>query len=237
MAVELLIYEPIGGDFFGEGITGKRIARWLSAQPKGEEIVVRLNSPGGDAFEGMAIYNALHRHEARVVVEIDALAASAASIVAMAGDEIRMSAGSLLMIHEAWGITMGPAEDHEKNAELLRKLNVEMAAVYAARTKQADKKLLDWMAEETWLNGSEALEKGFCDVVHAAKQKPTALPAESKAAASLLGRYKHTPKSLRPEERRPARTRSLDQQQAEEPPRALRRAPTPLGELGRFGAR
>jgi len=201
MAAELIMYAPIGADLWGDGITSSSVARVLRNLRKDEEVTVRLNSPGGDAFEGIAIYNALVRHEGKVTVEVDALAASAASIIAMAGDEIRMATGALIMIHEAWGLAMGPAEDHEKAAGLLRKLNDEMAAIYAARTKLDDKKLLRMMAEETWMNSQDALDNGFCEQVHAAKGAPDQPKEEAerqdKAAASLIGKYKRAPSALR----------------------------------------
>lgn len=225
-AQELLIYDPIDSYF---GISASYVVRWLRALPEAtDELVVRLNCPGGDVFEGIAIYNALHRHKARVVIEVDGVAASAASVIAMAGDEIRMAAGSMFMVHEAWGFTQGPAEDHEKNAELLRKINEDLVSLYAARTGQVEKKLRSMMAEETWLNTTEAKELGFADIVHSAKA-PKAPESDSKIAASLYGRYKHTPSNLKKREPQQA-----PHTVTPEPPNAKRRPAayaSPLGQL------
>lgn len=227
-AHELMIYEPIDAMW---GISAGLVARWLRQLPESaDELTVRLNCPGGDVFEGIGIYNALHRHKAKVFIEVDGVAASAASVIAMAGDEIRMAAGSMFMIHEAWGFTQGPAEDHEKNAELLRKINEDLVGLYAARTGQAEKTLRGMMAEETWLNTTEAKELGFCEVVHAAKGKSAPAESDSKIAASLLGRYKHTPANLK---QRP--TSPEPRPLTPEPPHAKRRPAalmaTPLGAL------
>src|SRR5687767_5419570 len=149
MTPELMIYDAIGAGFFYEGVTVKAVNRFLRENADAEEISVRIHSGGGDAFEGVAIMNALKRHPARMVVEIDGLAASAASIIAMAGDEIRMAKGTMMMIHEAWAFVQGPAEDMERTAEMLRKLNGEMSGIYSARTAQTEEECLKMMAAET----------------------------------------------------------------------------------------
>ncbi|QND42405.1 Clp protease ClpP [Rhizobium leguminosarum bv. viciae] len=111
---ELMLYGPVGfTDFWDEsGFTSSQVIEALVALSG--DIVVRLNSGGGIAMEGSAIHNALKRHDGRVIVKIDAIAASAASLIAMAGDEIEMPLGTLLMIHEPSGMTLGPADDHRR---------------------------------------------------------------------------------------------------------------------------
>lgn len=192
---ELMIDDVIGGDWFFAGITAKNVNRWLKENGKAKEILVRINSPGGSVFEGHSIYSALHKSDARVIVEVEGLAASAASVIAMAGDEIRVSKGAMIMIHESWGVTQGPAEDHIKAAELLRKINDEMADIYSARTKQTRERCLELMAEETWMGASEAKELGFCDAIIPAKGKPDQ-KAKSNAATAMLAAYKRAPSAL-----------------------------------------
>jgi enoyl-CoA hydratase/carnithine racemase len=112
---------------------------------------------------------------------VDALAASAASVIAMAGDEIRMAKNALMMVHEAWGFTQGDAREHDKTAALLRKMSENAADIYTARTAQKRDDVLEWMADETWFTADEALELGFATKVHPAKQAPR---DEKKAAAA-----------------------------------------------------
>jgi len=198
-SLEIVMYDVIGADLFG-GISAREVLAVLSAHKDVPEIVVRLNSPGGSVFEGVAIYNALAKHPARVVIEVDALAASAASVIAMAGDEIRMAKGAYMMVHEAWGFTQGPAEDHEKNAELLRKLSGTIADIYEARTKVPKRKVVEMMAAETWLTADEALSQAFATSVHSHKASPIAAPQNS-VFGKLVAEYKNTPIGLLAPER------------------------------------
>lgn len=126
------------------------------------DINVRLNSGGGVAFEGIAIYNALKAYNGKVTISVDAIAASAASVIAMAGDDIIMRPGSMMMIHDPSSITIGTAEDHEKSAELLNKLADQSVNIYAARTGGNKKHIREMMLDETWMGGDEALKEGFC---------------------------------------------------------------------------
>ena len=96
--LHLVMYDEIGGDFWGEGITSRDVVAALAGAPDAKTIRVSINSPGGDAFEGIAIHTALAKHPAKVIVEVDALAASAASVIAMAGDEVHMAAGAMMMM-------------------------------------------------------------------------------------------------------------------------------------------
>lgn len=191
---ELNIDNVIGSGWFYEGITSRYVNRWLKENAKAKEILVRVNSPGGDVFDGHAIYSALARCEAHVIMEVEGLAASAASIILMAGDERRIHKGAFVMIHESQGGTMGTAEDHEKTADLLRKINGEMAVLYAERSGQTHEKCLEMMAaNETWLTASEAVELGFCDAVIAAKGTT---PPPKRAAAKMIASFKHAPSAL-----------------------------------------
>ncbi|MDR9774118.1 Clp protease ClpP [Rhizobium hidalgonense] len=141
------------------------------------DVVVRLNSGGGIAMEGSAIHNALKRHDGRVVVKIDAIAASAASLIAMAGDEIEMPLGTLLMIHEPSGMTLGPADDHRRTAGVLDTMTGVFAQVYADRTGLSEKEIRQMMKDETWMAPQEALANGFATSV--SEHAPTASMADA----------------------------------------------------------
>lgn len=158
------------------------------------DVTIRVNSPGGNALDGVAIYNAIHRYDkGKCIVEVDGLAASAASILAMAGDEIRMAAGSFLMVHEAWNICAGSAEDLEAQAAVLRKLNAEIAKIYAARSEQTEEACLSIMAKDTWMSAEDAVAQGFADTALAAKAKPT---PETQAALRAMAHLRNKPSAL-----------------------------------------
>lgn len=159
------------------------------------ELRVRLFSPGGYIDEGIQIYNALRRHNSRIVVEIDSLAASIASVIAMAGDEIRMSENAFMMIHDPWGGAVGDAADMRKVADTLDQFKEAIVLTYAKRTGMERAKIEDMMAEETWMIAADAVELGFADSVDAIE------PAQSPAAASFAGRicnaFRHIPETMR----------------------------------------
>jgi len=161
---EVWIYEAIGEGWFG-GISAKQFAKDIKELGDIEKITVRLNSPGGDVFEGNAIYNILKQHKARVIVFIDGLAASIASVVAMAGDEIYIADNAMMMIHNAWGFVMGYASDMRKAADMLDKVDGSIVTTYMKRTKLDEQKIKDLMVAETWMNSKEALENGFVDEI------------------------------------------------------------------------
>ena len=158
---EILIYEDIGGGPFG-GATAKQVMADLKSAGR-VPLEVRINSGGGEVFEGMAIYNALKRHKARKVVHVDGIAASIASLVAMAGDEIRMAQGAMMMIHEPHGLVLGTAGDMRSQAGLLDTIRDQMVNIYDARTKAGPAPIAALMAAETWFTAAEAIEKGFAD--------------------------------------------------------------------------
>lgn len=185
---ELLIYGDIGGGWYDEGITAKSVTDSL-AELDVDTLNVRINSGGGLVFEGVAIYNALARHPAHIVVHIDSIAASIASVIAMAGDEIRISEGSNIMIHKPWSGAWGDAEMLRKEADILDKLESGIIDIYAARTGAKRSDLAAWVGAETWFLGQEAVDAGFADeMVPAKKKKP--------ANSALLGLFKNTPQNL-----------------------------------------
>jgi ATP-dependent protease ClpP protease subunit len=161
-AAEVWIYDAIGADFFGDGVSAKSFAAELKGIDA-EQIVLHLNTPGGDAFQGLAIYNALKDHPAKVTVSVDGLAASAGSFIAQAGDRIRMNRGAQMMIHDAAGFAMGNAADMTKLAEVLDKTSTSLAEIYASR---AGGTVDDWreaMRAESWYTATEAVDAGLAD--------------------------------------------------------------------------
>lgn len=178
--LEIMAYGPVGGGFFGEGgITSDGVQESLERAGDVKTIRVRLNSTGGSAFDGFGIYQLLINHPARVEVEIEGLALSAASVIAMAGDQIRIAEHGLVMVHEPFGFTQGTADDHRTTGELLDKVRDSIVTVYARRTEQDTKWLGTAMAAETWMDAIEAVENGFADSVVEGKGKPAAPEADA----------------------------------------------------------
>ena len=164
---ELTIYGDIGDSWFGESVSANDVINALK-DVKGE-IKVNLNSPGGDAFAGIAIYNQLKNHESKVTVEVDGLAASAASLIAMAADNLIMNTGSMMMIHEASTMTFGTKADIQKTLNALEGIDKSIADIYMTRYT-GDVETLNFMVEgETWLTAKEAVEQGFADRVNETK--------------------------------------------------------------------
>lgn len=166
------MFDVIGEDgWTGGGVTASRISAALRSIGN-KDITVRINSPGGDMFEGIAIYNLLRAHPAKVTVEVLGWAASAASIIAMAGDDIRMGLGSFMMVHNAWGMVIGNRHDMREAAILFDQFDAALADIYQARTgmKRADIEQL--MDAETFMAAAQAVEYGFADVVDDAEIHP-----------------------------------------------------------------
>ena len=158
----LQLYGEIGPAWAGM-IDDTSVIRALESMKDAKKIHVRLNSPGGDYFLGVSISNALRRHQAKVIVHVDALAASAASVIAMGADRVIMHPGSLMMVHRAWSITMGNAADFTKAADTLNKVDDNLIDVYHKRTGLDKAKLRALVDAETWMSGDEAVQYGFAD--------------------------------------------------------------------------
>ena len=159
---EITILDAIGADFWGEGVTAKRVAGALRAIGD-RDVVVTINSPGGDVFEGVAIYNLLREHKGEVTVKILGLAASAASIVAMAGDRIEIGAAASIMIHNSWVLAAGDRLQMREIADWLEPFDQGMAEVYAMRTGVDVDQIGAMMDAETWVQGRAAVDQGFAD--------------------------------------------------------------------------
>ncbi len=160
---EIFIFDDIGEGMFSDGITPKSFATDLKALGAVRTLNIFINSSGGSVFDGVAIFNQLKRHGARKVVFIDGIAASIASVIAMAGDEINIAANGFIMVHEPFTMAMGSASEFRKVADQLEKINDTIINTYAARTGTPENVIADLMAVETWMNAEEAIELGFAD--------------------------------------------------------------------------
>ncbi|WP_368927541.1 head maturation protease, ClpP-related [Serratia marcescens] len=156
------VFDVIGQDYWGEGVTAKRIAGALRSM-NGADVTVNINSPGGDMFEGLAIYNLLREHQGKVTVKVLGLAASAASIIAMAGDEIQIGRGAFLMIHNCWVVAIGNRHDFAAMVEYLEPFDNAMADIYSARSGLDSDTVKQLMDGESYIGGSDAIEKGLAD--------------------------------------------------------------------------
>lgn len=159
-SAEIWLYDEIGR----WGISAKQFAQDLKALGDIKHIDLRIHSPGGDVFEGMAIYNLLKHHPAKITVHIDGLAASMGSVIAMAGDIINMPENSMMMIHKPWGIQYGDADDMRQYADLLDQVEGNLVSAYR-RTGLSDDEIKALLKQETWYTGAEAVAAGFADNV------------------------------------------------------------------------
>jgi len=157
----ITIYDAIGSDGWSDsGVTAKRISAALRSIGD-RDVTVSINSPGGDFFEGLAIYNLLREHPHKVVVKVVGLAASAASIIAMAGDEVQVAKSGFMMIHNSWAFVVGNKEDMWVAADILDGFDKAMADLYATATGMDSKKITELMDAETWMSGQAAVDQGF----------------------------------------------------------------------------
>lgn len=171
------IFDRIGADYEGNGVTASRIAAALRSIGD-KPVTAEINSPGGNYFEGVAIYNLFRRHTQAVNVQVLGIAASAASIIAMAGDTVAIAHNAEIMIHQAQGVFFGNADDMEAAIATLRKLDTAMAETYAARTGKSIGELITMMKAETYIGGQDAVDAGFADEV---MQREAQMPVYAKA--------------------------------------------------------
>jgi len=166
---KITIYGEIG-DFWWDATSASDIEKVLR-NVTSENIEVHINSPGGDAFDGIAIYNQLKDHPAKITVYIDGLAASAASIIAMAADELIMNTGSMLMIHEAWTFAFGSKGDIKKTLNALEGIDKSLADIYMTRFQGERSEVETMLVNETWFTSSEAVEVGLADRVNEVEEE------------------------------------------------------------------
>lgn len=161
---ELFVYGFIGQTWDGSGVSAKEIARALS-KSKARSIRVSINSHGGSAFDGVAIYNALRSHPAKVTARIDGVAASSASLIAMAADVVEMPRGSFLMIHNPWTYAGGESKDLRQTADMLDKISGEFIGIYSSRSGLDAETVKDQLDAETWFTPAEAAASGYATAV------------------------------------------------------------------------
>ncbi len=197
-AAEILIYGPIGQDFYGDGITAKSFDNQLKKLGNVRSIDLRIDSPGGSVFDGRTIYTRLVQHRAKINVYIDGVAASAASFIAMAGDNISIAEGGFFMIHDASAVTVGNKKKHEETLALLRTVDDTILQTYVARTGLSAKQIEEWMSDEKWFTGKEAVENRFADDLMENKKV---------AACAYPSAFRNLPPQLDPHKRRIAEGR------------------------------
>lgn len=169
----ITMFDIIGEDYWsGGGVTAKKVAAQLRAIGD-RPVEVQINSPGGDMFEGIAVYNVLREHPQPITVKVMGMAASAASIIAMAADTLEIGAASFLMIHNCWVLAMGNRHDMRETADFLEPFDAAMVDVYAARSGQKPADIAKWMDGETFMSGSQAIERGFADALLPSDQMKT----------------------------------------------------------------
>lgn len=198
-SAEIFLYDAIVSDeleaeWFG-GVAPQSFVKALR-EITADTIHLRINSPGGSVFAARAIEQALREHKAKVIAHIDGLAASAATFVAMAADEVVMAPGALFMVHKAWTITYGNSDDLMTEAALLEKIDGTLADTYAAKTGASAEKMMELMAAETWMTAQEAVENGFADSIAESAPKAQAawnLSAYAKAPAVTADAEDDTP--------------------------------------------
>ena len=187
-SAEITIYDEIG--FWG--VTAQSFAKDLKALGNNlKQIDLRIHSPGGDVFDGIAIYNLLKNHPANKTVYIDGLAASMASVIAMTGNTVIMPENAMMMIHKPWGIQGGDADDMRKYADLLDKVEDTLIPAYAEKTGKSAEELAEMLSEETWLSAKECVEHGFADKL----AEP--LVAMASIKSHKLEDYKNMPKAMK----------------------------------------
>ena len=201
------LYDEVGA--FGSG--SKEFLADLG-KLDGQHIHLRINSPGGSVVEGTAIYNALRRHKGGLTVHIDALAASMASVIAMAGAPVYIADNALLMIHNPWTVSMGDSDQLRREAALLDKLKDSLRNAYVRKTGMEADRIAQMMDEETWLDAVEAVALGFADAIE-----------EGVAAAATA-----TPESLRARFDTFAKAKSMDPEPEKTEPEKVENEPTPL---------
>lgn len=166
--VTIYIYDVIDG-YFG-GVDAEEFVKQIDAL-EADTIHVRINSPGGDVFGARAIASALERSKAKVIAHIDGIAASAASWIALAADEVEIADGAFFMIHNAWTLAMGDKHSMKETAKLLDQLDKTFVSDYANKTGKSEAEIVAWMDAETWFEAQDAIDNGFADRMAPKKDK------------------------------------------------------------------
>lgn len=177
---EITIYGVIGTSWWNDSFSAADIDEALKAAGD-NDIIINLNSPGGDAFDGISIFNRLKRHQGKVTIHVDGWACSAASIIAMAADELIMELGSMFMYHEASNVVWGTKTDMRKEANILEELEEGIIDIYMTKTNLSREEVRANLDAETWLSANKAVEHGFAN-----KAAGTNLDDENKPQNAVL---------------------------------------------------
>lgn len=193
---DMIVSSDADAEWFG-GVSAESLVQQVDALDV-DVIHLRINSPGGDVFAGTAIGAALSRHKARVVAHVDGLAASAATAIAVAADELVMAAQAMFMIHNAWTIAIGDKNDFLETAALLEKVDGTLASAYAGKTGKKLEDLKAAMDAETWFTAQEAVDYGFADSIEKDKEDD-----EGAKATWNLSAFSKAPKAAEPKPEAP----------------------------------
>jgi ATP-dependent Clp protease protease subunit len=199
----LYLYDAIGSDGMGGGITALQVVDALKELKASghKDLEVRISSPGGSVFDGIAMYRAISEWQGPKVAIVDGLAASAASFVMLAADKVQAGAEAMIMVHEAWGglFAAGTADEivaaAEELAAPLRKANESIVSIYAQRTGMDEKKCRALMAAETWMTGAEAKANGFVSEVLTDERATVGTVTDS--AAAIISKFKNAPEPVK----------------------------------------
>jgi ATP-dependent Clp endopeptidase proteolytic subunit ClpP len=184
---EISIYDEIGAF----GVSAKSFLADLQRIPADHTILLKIHSPGGEVFDGNAIFNSLKRRAADVVVQIEGIAASMATVISLAGNHVKMAANGFYMIHNPWGMAMGDAAELRDQAELLDKIRSNMVGAYAAKSGQSPEQIEEWMDAETWFTADQAHAAGFVDEITDRLDI-----AASANTPGVLAKFRNTPAAL-----------------------------------------
>ncbi|WP_441327372.1 ClpP-like prohead protease/major capsid protein fusion protein [Klebsiella pneumoniae] len=216
---EIYIYDEIGY----WGVTARQFVNDLKALGDITHINLHINSPGGDVFDGIAIFNALKHHGAAITVHIDGLAASMASVIAMVGNPVIMPENTMMMIHKPWGFAGGDANDMRDYAELLDKVESVLIPAYVAKTGKSSDEIAAMLEDETWMDGSECVELGFAD------QVTPSLQAMACIQSKRIEDFEKMPNNIRNMITPPRNSNQRDPQQPVNQPQAQHVATQPNG--------
>lgn len=193
---EILIYDVIGNSWWEETVTAKQFAKDLKELGNSRKLNVRINSPGGSVFDGTAIYNALAKHKGEVTVNIDGIALSMASVIAMAGDTVRMANNALMMVHNPQGAAYGEAKDLRAYADVMDKAKGNLVTAYTKKSGRDADTIAALMDAETWMTAEEALAEGLIDEITEAGESLAAHFDQGTLSASGVHVPKHVRKRL-----------------------------------------
>lgn len=197
---EIKLYAEVGESFWFESVSAQEFTDELDALDV-SKITLRINSPGGSVFDGVAMYSALRSHRAEITSVVEGLAASIASIVMLAGDKVQISDAAMVMIHNPWGMAVGDAADMRKTAQTLDEIRDVMVGVYAKKSGKAPAEITAALDAETWLSAEKALAFGLVDEILGDGAGDVAATVEDAAALAVFderafSRFQHTPAAL-----------------------------------------